>query len=146
MSVQVLIHSEPTNKWLRVTVSRIFASACTKYMYQNINFVIINKLRERELAVLWMLAYKAVTPFLRFIFPFILYKQDHHLKHPFLPWLRLQICRWGRHSSSVATSSSNLHDTRVHNQEMQFSPYSYNHPGKSQNININSMHCVKERR
>ena len=81
-----------------------------------------------------------------FIFPFILYKQDHHLKHPFLPWLRLQICRWGIHSSSVATSSSNLHDTRVHNQEMQFSPYSYNNPGKSQKIDINSMHCVKERR
>lgn len=43
-----LIHTEPTNKWLSVMVSRIFASAYTKYICQNINFVIINKLWERN--------------------------------------------------------------------------------------------------
>jgi hypothetical protein len=118
-------------------VSRIFASAYTKYICQNINLIRYNKQIMR----------KKLPPLSSTLFFLSFYiKQDHHLKHPFFPCLRLLICRWGRHSSSVATSSSKLHDTHVHNQELQFSPCSYNHPVKSQKIKKIAIHCMKERR
>ena len=43
-----------------------------------------------------------------------------------------QICRWGIRSSQAANSLSNVHDTRVHNQEFRFSLGSYNPPAKLQ--------------